>query len=128
MDAATRRQVRERAGDRCEYCRLAQEEAPFVGFQMEHIIPRTHGGSDDLDNLALACYHCNQNKGPNLSGIDPKSSQIVPLFHPRRQQWERHFVMDGVLIVGRTPTGRATVVVLMMNAANRVELRRELQR
>lgn len=50
MDAATRRLVRERAQDQCEYCRLSQEVQPYVIFHVEHIVPRKHGGSDDPMN------------------------------------------------------------------------------
>jgi HNH endonuclease len=77
MDQATRRLVRDRAGDECEYCGLAQSDAPFAPFQCEHVIPRQHGGSDDPSNLALACAQCNSHKGSNLSEIDPESRQVV---------------------------------------------------
>ena len=52
MDAVTGQTVRERAGNRCEYCRLPQE---FSALQLhiEHIIARQHGGLDELENLAL---------------------------------------------------------------------------
>jgi len=66
MDAATRRLVRHRAGNRCEYCGLQQDAVPVVTFHIEHIIPNQHGGTDDPSNLAFACFHCNQHKGPNL--------------------------------------------------------------
>jgi cation diffusion facilitator CzcD-associated flavoprotein CzcO len=74
-------------------------------------------------NLALACYHCNAHKGPNLSGIDPESGELVRLFHPRQDRWDEHFERNGVLIVGRTAVGRATVGLLKMNAADRRRLR-----
>ena len=45
MDAGARELVRSRAGNRCEYCLLKQEHLPFASFQVEHIIPRKHGGS-----------------------------------------------------------------------------------
>ncbi|MGH8568319.1 MAG: HNH endonuclease [Gammaproteobacteria bacterium] len=127
MDPALRERVRTRAGQCCEYCRLHQGHAPFVGFHVEHIIPRQHGGSDDPSNLALACHHCNLHKGPNLTGIDPESGQIVPLFNPRHAAWEAHFALQGAHIVGLTPTGRATVRVLAMNALERVQFRTELR-
>jgi 5-methylcytosine-specific restriction endonuclease McrA len=127
MDAATRELARQRAGNRCEYCRLAQEDTPLATFHIEHIVARKHGGSDDPSNLALACYHCNLHKGTNLTGIDPISGAIVPLFHPRQQAWHEHFAIQGLLIVGLTPTGRATVRVLMMNAVGRLQLRAGLQ-
>jgi 5-methylcytosine-specific restriction endonuclease McrA len=126
IDATTRRLVRERAGHRCEYCGLAQAQQPFAAFHIDHIIAQQHGGTDDPENLALACYHCNVHKGTNLTGIDPDSEVITPLFHPRRDAWDAHFAVRDAVIVGRTATGRTTVRVLAMNAADRVQLRRAL--
>ena len=85
MDTATRSMVRQRAGNRCEYCRILQEQMSAAAFHVDHIIPKQHGGSDDASNLALACYHCNLRKGPNLTGIDPDTGALVPLFHPRQE-------------------------------------------
>lgn len=127
MDAATRGLVRERAGNLCEYCRLPQEATPFTTFHVEHITAKQHHGTNDPSNLALACHHCNAHKGPNLTGIDPETTQIVPLFHPRRDSWAEHFGRAGVLIVGLTPTGRATVDVLAMNEPDWVELRADYE-
>ena len=90
---------------------------------VEHIIPRCHDGSDDPDNLALACIDCNLHKGPNLTGIDPESNRVTELFHPRRQQWEEHFAWHGIYILGKTATGRTTVRVLRMNAEEQLVLR-----
>jgi hypothetical protein len=126
MDAAVHQLVRDRAGDRCEYCRIHQDDEPFYRMHVEHIVAQQHGGADDPDNLALACHHDNEHKGPNLSGIDPETGKVVRLFHPRRQRWSRHFRFDGAVIVGRTQCGRATVAVLALNAPDRVELRSEL--
>lgn len=123
----TRRRVRERAENRCEYCRTRQDDEPFISYQIEHIIAIQHGGNDDEENLALACTHCNLHKGPNLAGIDPMTGNIEPLFHPRRQSWAEHFEIHGPLIHGKTPCGRATVRVLAMNAEARVDLRQEIQ-
>lgn len=123
MDASVRRLVRRRAADRCEYCGLSQADVPLVAFHVEHIIARQHGGSDDPSNLALASYHCNLHKSPNLTGIDPESGQVTRLFDPRQDAWEDHFDRIGTLIVGRTPIGRATVAVLAMNADDIRELR-----
>jgi hypothetical protein len=126
IGAATRRFVRERAGHRCEYCRTRQDDEPFVTYQTEHVIAIQHGGDDDPDNLALACSHCNHHKGPNLAGIDPDTGAIVPLYHPRREEWAEHFRIEGNRIFGRTATGRTTVRVLVMNAQTRVDLRAEV--
>jgi hypothetical protein len=126
MHASTRALVRSRAGHRCEYCRIHQDDEPFYRLHVEHIVAKQHGGTDDADNLALACHHDNDHKGPNLTGIDPVTGNVVRLFHPRRQRWSRHFRFQGPRIVGRTQCGRATVAVLALNAPDRVELRAEL--
>jgi hypothetical protein len=126
MDRALRALVRARAANHCEYCRLPQELVPLVGFHVEHVIPRQHGGDDRSDNLALACFHCNLHEGPNLSGTDLASGELVPLFHPRRERWDDHFTLSEFSIVGRTPTGTVTAHVLAMNAPSRLELRAEL--
>jgi 5-methylcytosine-specific restriction endonuclease McrA len=123
MDAAARERVRQRAGNRCEYCRLSQSGTPYAAFHVEHIIARQHGGSDDEDNLAWACRRCNFHKGPNLAGIDPATDEIVPLFHPRRDAWDEHFALRGGLVVGLTPVGRTTVRLLRMNLPARLDLR-----
>jgi hypothetical protein len=95
-------------------------------FHVEHIIPRQHGGTDDPQNLALACFHCNLHKGPNLTGIDPETGAVIGLFDPRRQKWDEHFLIADAVIVGVTPVGRATIRVMSMNAPTRIELRKDL--
>ena len=121
MDAATREFVRSRAAHRCEYCGIHEDEDLVLPFHVEHIQARKHGGVDSPDNLALACNHCNLHKGPNLAGIDPESAGMAPLFHPRGQRWQDHFEISAGLILGKTSTGRATVNVLVMNRADRVQ-------
>lgn len=123
MKQALRAQVRERAGERCEYCRLRQEHEPDRPFHVEHIIATKHRGGDDLDNLALACQLCNLLKGPNLSSIDPDTEKLERLFHPRKDQWAEHFRLEGAFIVRLTAIGRTTAWLLEMNGDDRVELR-----
>lgn len=57
IGAEVRRHVRERADDQCEYCHTRQSDEPFITYQVEQIVARQHGGSDEDDNLALACSH-----------------------------------------------------------------------
>ena len=126
MNAEIRRLVRQRAGDRCEYCGVSQNEEGWARFHVEHVIARQHKGGEEQDNLCLCCQHCNLHKGPNLTGIDPRTGQIVVLFHPRHDSWKRHFRWDGPRLVGRTPTGRATVRVLSINLPHRIRIRQRL--
>ena len=126
MDAQTKQRVRERAENRCEYCGLPQEFSPLAALQIEHITPRKHGGSDDLDNLALACIDCNLSKGTNLAGLDPETGAITELFHPRRHVWSDHFEHRGPFTIGTSPIGRTTVAVLNMNSDDQLALRQFL--
>ena len=127
IDAAIRDLVRRRAAERCEYCRLPQH-AEEATFHIDHVLAQQHSpaDADDPNNLALACHRCNLHKGTNLSSIDPVSGLVVPLFHPRRDTWHEHFACQGAALVGRTPTGRATVHLLQFNTHRRVELREGL--
>ena len=117
--------VTERARHRCEYCRLPQQFVS-IAFEIDHIVAVQHGGVTAPRNLALACYADNHHKGPNLAGIDPKTGKRAWLFNPRRQKWDRHFRWAGPIILGRTPVGRATVMVLQMNEPHRVAQRAAL--
>ena len=123
MPEALRRMTRERAGERCEYCRLPQIVS-VLSFHIEHIIPRQHGGETRAENLALSCPHCNLRKGPNLTGIDPDSGEVCRLFHPRRDSWDVHFRREGVRIAGLTDAGRTTAWVLDFNTEDQLRLRK----
>lgn len=70
---------------------------------------------------------CNAYKGANVAGLDPYTGEATLLFHPRRQSWKEHFVLnaDGSL-AGITPEGRATVFVLRMNVDYRIARRQKL--
>ena len=114
MTSSLKRQVWQRADAACEYCHMPSRfyRAPF---QLDHIIAEQHGGPTTLANLALACFHCNLNKGPNIAGKDPVTRRTTRLFHPRRDRWERHFLWHGARLIGRTAIGRTTIAVLDMN-------------
>jgi hypothetical protein len=122
MDSGVRQRVWERAQGRCEYCRMRQEFDALT-FPIEHIVPRKHRGSDDVENLALACFACNNHKGTNLSGLDPQTGEMARLYHPRKDDWPEHFRWNGARLSGRTAVGRVTVEVLGINLPHRLELR-----
>lgn len=108
--------VVERANYRCEYCH-APEEAFNFPFEVEHILPVSRGGSDELDNLALSCRACNAYKAAFEVGFDSETQTQASLFNPRREVWEEHFQVNlpTVEIIGLTVTGRATILRLQMN-------------
>ncbi len=114
--------VRKRALFRCEYCHYPEllSSAPL---SIDHIQPQSLGGSDNLDNLALACRRCNERRYNFTTGIDPETNAEVPLFNPRQQVWSDHFTwsVDGLLILGSTSCGRATCNRLDLNDDRREE-------
>ncbi len=116
--------VKQRAKGLCEYCH-ASEQWQYVQFTIDHIVPLAEGGSSDLNNLALACFHCNRRKGRAQDATDPESEQKVNLFNPRQDRWLAHFrwADDCLRIIGITPTGRATVAALALNRERIVTIR-----
>ena len=119
--------VRQRANERCEYCRLPQS-ARRLRFQIDHIIAEQHGGETELSNLALSCGRCNRHKGPNLAGFDPITKSIIRLFHPRTDRWGDHFKWNGAVLRGISEIGRVTVSVLEINDTEEIATRLELIR
>src|SRR5438045_3092751 len=120
------RRVREQAQHRCGYCQSPQRYV-FGKLEIEHIIAKAAGGSDDEENLWLACRLCNGFKGPRTHADDPLTGKRVRLFNPRKQGWSRHFRWsdDGTRVSGRTACGRATVIALQLNNVIAVMVKRE---
>jgi hypothetical protein len=120
-----RRRIRQQAGDRCGYC-LSPQYLVMGVLEIEHIVPKAAGGSDNEENLWLACRLCNSFKSGQTHGLDPQTGQLVQLFHPRTQTWYDQFewAQDGTQIIGKTPCGRASVVVLQLNNLVAVTVRR----
>ena len=122
---AFQQRVREAARHRCGYC-LSPQKYVMGKLEIEHTIPRAHGGSDDESNLWLSCSLCNRYKGSQITGMDSLDSAQVALFNPGMQVWDAHFRWspDGTQIIGITPVGRATVAALQLNNEVAVEVRR----
>ena len=114
--------VRGRAEERCQYC-LMHQSLQGATFHIEHVIPRSKGGSFDLENLVLACPSCNLHKGDRIAAVDPVSGSLVSLFHPGQQTWSDHFCFRGYRIEGLTAIGRATVAALNLNDPRRQRIR-----
>jgi HNH endonuclease len=119
IPTALRREVIERAGNRCEYCLLPAEIA-FFPHEVDHVIAEKHGGATDIDNLAFACWRCNRHKGSDLTSFDPETRQLSPLYNPRTQVWSEHFAYEGERITGLAPEGRTTVILLQLNSEERL--------
>jgi hypothetical protein len=122
VSAAIRRQVELRAALRCEYCGMHQS-LQGGSFHVEHVCPMVRGGLTDLDNLALACPGCNLHKADRMEALDPGTGAMAQLFNPRADFWHEHFRWRDYLVIGQTPTGRATVELLDLNHSRRIQIR-----
>lgn len=127
MTEALRNLVRIRAHNCCEYCR-SQAEFSHDPFSGEHIFPVAKGGTDDIENLAWSCLGCNYHKAVAIIAIDLVTETLCPLFNPRKDNWETHFRWseDFSIIIGLTPTGRATVTRLKLNRQGLINFRKVL--
>lgn len=114
----------ERARGRCEYCQLSQQGQEAT-FHIDHVIPIKEGGETVAENLALACVSCSLRKAARLRTTDPESGAEVVLFNPRRDLWEKHFGWEGVRLIPKTDSGRATATALKMNRPMILAIRTE---
>ncbi len=87
------------------------ERWQFVTFTIDHILPVSQDGKDNLDNLALAFFHCNRRKH------DKQFVGKTPLFNPREMDWKAHFIWskDALHIIPLTEIGKITVELLELN-------------
>ena len=77
---------------KCIHCgrklALYLDGTPLGDASVEHIVPKNHGGTDDLENLAVACARCNAEKGlrhDHKPSRDPKLQEIIARLQRRRR-------------------------------------------
>lgn len=124
LSANLQKLIRHRANFLCEYCH-ANETWQHTQFTIDHLVPTVAGGKSILENLALACFHCNRRKSDHQSAIDPSTGEAVLLFNPRQHQWKEHFVWSasGLLVIPLTAIGRATCDLLDFNRERAMRIR-----
>ena len=78
---------------KCIHCQrklaLRTDGTPINGATLEHIVPKNHGGTDDLENLAIACARCNSEKGlrhDHKRPDDPKLREVIERLQERRSK------------------------------------------
>src|SRR5687768_14910248 len=125
VPSSLRRRVAEEARHRCGYC-LTPSVLIGTELEIDHLVPHSRGGETAELNLWLACAGCDDIKSDRLYATDAATMRSVRLFNPRFQSWPRHFewLEGGVLIGGRTASGRATVALLRLNRPVLVRSRR----
>jgi 5-methylcytosine-specific restriction endonuclease McrA len=106
----TRRNLFQRDGHRCQYCGCTGQQ-----LSIDHVVPRSRGGSDSWDNVTTACLPCNVRKGnrtPREAGMPLARKPHRPLsgltFEASRQirsgrnrEWAKYVIgLDGGLLEG----------------------------
>ena len=115
----TRQLVARRAEFRCEYC-LIHENDTFFGCEIDHIVSKKHGGSNEQENLAYACLFCNRHKGTDVGSIHPTTGELIRFFNPRKDHWNKHFQLNGMTIDPLTDIGEVTVRLFALNNPERL--------
>ncbi|MBS2028979.1 MAG: HNH endonuclease [Deltaproteobacteria bacterium] len=76
---------------KCIHCNshltIGADGEPISRATIEHILPRTHGGTNEARNLALACARCNHQKGVRLDPRrrgDPTLEAVIATLQARR--------------------------------------------
>lgn len=121
-----REQVRQRAASLGEYCHT-DEHWQLVPFTIGHILPISDGGDDTLENLALACFHCNHRQSDERSVFDADTQREIPLFNPRQMLWSEHFLWsaDGLQVLPQSESGKATIKLLKLNRDRVLRIRQD---
>jgi 5-methylcytosine-specific restriction endonuclease McrA len=89
LNEQTKKIIKERAKHCCEYCACPYDFANQF-FSIEHIIPKSKKGTNNLQNLAYACQCCNGHKYNKTKGLDPINHKMTSLFNPRQDKWQEH--------------------------------------
>lgn len=113
--------VRERYNFQCGYCGIREID---VGgnLEIEHFQPRSHGGSDELDNLVYSCTTCNRFKASYWPKEDSPGS--FHLLHPLHDNLEQHIsLIDDGMLAGKTQRGWFHIEWLQLNRRLLVEAR-----
>jgi len=120
-----REKVTADARRRCGYCQTQEVVVVGVPMEIDHIIPEALGGVTERENLWLACSLCNDHKSDRIYATDPLTGDQVRLYNPRQEVWRDHFRWNihSDQIVGLSPTGRVTVLVLQLNRPSLVKAR-----
>lgn len=95
-----------------------------AAFHVDHIVPKSKNGTDELENLELLCISCNLSKSDRTEVIDPTTGELVAFFNPRDHPWREHFRLDIEVLIGLTSIGRATITALDLNSTRRQLIRK----
>jgi hypothetical protein len=114
-----RQTVRHSAGFACEYCGVTETQ---VGGELtiDHYVPQSQGGTDDLDNLVYCCARFNSYKGDYWR----QTGDLKQLWHPRQEPAALHYrLLENGEWQALTERGRLALRVLRLNRPQLVRKR-----
>lgn len=114
-----KRSVAQRAEYLCEYC-LLPNDLSYIPHQIDHVISLKHGGGNETENLAYACFSCNNNKGSDVGTVLLPEKEFVRLYNPRIDKWTDHFQIENGIFISLTAIGAATIKVLDLNNVDKI--------
>jgi HNH endonuclease len=124
VDLGERDRVRERFALRCGYCGV-REDGVGATLTIDHHRPRSHGGTDESENLVYACPRCNEHKGAYWHEDDPP---YIRLLHPGREDLALHVHEDeDGRLTGVTTEGSFFIEKLRLNRSPLVAYRMRLR-
>lgn len=121
VSAELRHAVRLAFMGRCGYCGVSEA---FMGslLEIDHFVPTSAGGTDNLDNLIYACTACNRFKRDYVP--EKHSPESLRLLHPKRDDVREHIAeLDQGRLIGLTSRGWFHLQQLNLNRPQLVEMR-----
>ena len=76
----SRMNVFARDGYTCQYCGVSPHRSQL---NLDHVVPRSHGGKTSWENVVCSCVECNRRKG----GRTPEQARLRLLRRPTRPRW-----------------------------------------
>lgn len=98
MDRKIQNTVFKKYGFKCFYCGTTEKTT----YQVEHRIPRSKGGADDLDNLVVSCVKCNYEKG-NVIAEEWKNVGLYVSKKTGKESYYRQPELEIAARIGITP-------------------------
>ena len=81
LSGSVKYEVLRKAKSKCELCGISNNEKAL---EVDHIIPRNKGGSDDISNLQALCYSCNSCNSMKRDADDTDFREVLVSYNLRK--------------------------------------------